>query len=267
MNVSKTFLVFACSVAMATSARAQTTVKSTSPAHKTGAATSAATAATVTLKTENDSISYAIGVSLANFYKQQNITNINTTILVRAVKDVENNKTVLSEQQCQGTLMAYVQKQQGEKALGNKKVGQEFLAANSKKPGVVTLPSGLQYQIIKAGAGPKPKLTDMVRVHYHGTLIDGRVFDSSVDRGQPIELNVNGVIPGWTEALQLMPVGSKWKLFIPSELAYGDRQAGQLIAPGSTLVFDVELLDIVNQTAPAPPKPDSTAAKPDSTKH
>jgi len=163
--------------------------------------------------------------------------------------------------------MAYVQKQQGEKALGNKKVGQEFLAANSKKPGVVTLPSGLQYQIIKAGAGPKPKLTDMVRVHYHGTLIDGRVFDSSVDRGQPIELNVNGVIPGWTEALQLMPVGSKWKLFIPSELAYGDRQAGQLIAPGSTLVFDVELLDIVNQTAPAPPKPDSTAAKPDSTKH
>jgi FKBP-type peptidyl-prolyl cis-trans isomerase FklB len=121
----------------------------------------------------------------------------------------------------------------------------------------------LQYQIIKEGAGPKPKLTDVVKVHYHGTLIDGKVFDSSVERGQPIQLNVNGVIPGWTEALQLMPVGSKWKLFIPSDLAYGDRQAGQMIAPGSTLVFDVELLDIVNQTPP--PMPDST--KPDTTIH
>jgi FKBP-type peptidyl-prolyl cis-trans isomerase FklB len=264
MNVSKTILFFACSLAIAFSAEAQTTAKTTSPAHKTG---TAASAAPFTLKTENDSISYAIGVSLANFYKQQNIANINTAILVKAVKDVENNKAILSEQQCQSALMSYVQKQQAEKALGNKKLGQEFLAANAKKPGVVTLPSGLQYQIIKEGAGPKPKLTDMVRVHYHGTLTDGRVFDSSVDRGQPIELNVNGVIPGWTEALQLMPVGSKWKLFIPSDLAYGDRQAGQLIAPGSTLVFDVELLDIVNQTPPALPKPDSTVAKPDSTKH
>jgi FKBP-type peptidyl-prolyl cis-trans isomerase FklB len=264
MNVSKTFLVFACSIAMATSARTQTTTKTTTPTHKTGAATSTAA---VTLRTENDSISYAIGVSLANFYKQQNISNINTTILVRAVRDVGTNKAVLSEQQCQTTLMAYVQKQQAEKAQGNKKLGQEFLAANAKKPGVVTLPSGLQYQVIKEGTGPKPKLTDMVRVHYHGTLIDGRVFDSSVDRGQPIELNVNGVIPGWTEALQLMPVGSKWKLVVPSDLAYGDRQAGQMIAPGSTLVFDVELLDIINQTPPAPPKTDSTVAKPDSTKH
>jgi FKBP-type peptidyl-prolyl cis-trans isomerase FklB len=251
-------------MAFAFSAGAQTTAKTTSPAHKTGTVKSAAT---VALKTQNDSISYAIGVNLANFYKQQNISNINTTILVKAVRDVENNKAVLSEQQCQSTLMAYVQKQQAEKALGNKKLGQEFLAANAKKPGVVTLPSGLEYQIIKEGAGPKPKLTDMVRVHYHGTLIDGRVFDSSIDRGQPIELNVNGVIPGWTEALQLMPVGSKWKLFVPSDLAYGDRQAGQLIAPGSTLVFDVELLDIVNQTPPTPPKPDTTKAKPDTTTH
>jgi FKBP-type peptidyl-prolyl cis-trans isomerase FklB len=160
--------------------------------------------------------------------------------------------------------MSYVQKQQSEKALGNKKLGLEFLAANAKKPGVITLPGGLQYLILKEGTGPKPRLTDMVRVHYHGTLIDGRVFDSSVDRGQPIELNVNGVIPGWTQALQLMPVGSKWKLFIPSDLAYGDRQAGQLIAPGSTLVFDVELLDIVNQTPPPVP---ADTTKPDSTHH
>lgn len=260
MNVSKTILVFACSLFIANLAVAQTTTSSSSPAHKKATTTSAAP---FTLKTENDSISYAIGVSLANFYKQQNISNINTAILVRAVKDVDNSKPILSEQQCQSTLMAYVQKQQSEKALSNKKLGQDFLAANAKKPGVVTLPSGLQYQIITQGTGPKPKLTDMVRVHYHGTLIDGKVFDSSVERGKPIELNVNGVIPGWTEALQLMPVGSKWKLFIPSELAYGDRQAGQMIAPGSTLVFDVELLDIVNQTPP--PMPDST--KPDTTIH
>jgi FKBP-type peptidyl-prolyl cis-trans isomerase FklB len=260
MNVSKTILVFACSLSIANLTGAQTTTSSTSPAHKKATTTSTAP---FTLKTENDSISYAIGVSLANFYKQQNISNINTAILVRAVKDVDNSKPILSEQQCQSTLMAYVQKQQSEKALSNKKVGQDFLAANAKKPGVVTLPSGLQYQIITQGSGPKPKLTDMVRVHYHGTLIDGKVFDSSVERGKPIELNVNGVIPGWTEALQLMPVGSKWKLFIPSELAYGDRQAGQMIAPGSTLVFDVELLDIVNQTPP--PMPDST--KPDTTIH
>jgi|HubBroStandDraft_1064217.scaffolds.fasta_scaffold59511_2 FKBP-type peptidyl-prolyl cis-trans isomerase FklB len=265
MNVNKTILVFACSLTIATIAGAQTTTHSTTPAHKT---TTTAPAAPVSLKTENDSISYAIGVSLANFYKQQNISNINTTILVHAVKDVENSKPVLSEQQCQTTLMAYVQKQQAEKALGNKKLGQDFLAANAKKPGIVTLPSGLQYQVLKEGAGPKPKLTDMVRVHYHGTLIDGRVFDSSVDRGQPIELNVNGVIPGWTEALQLMAVGSKWKLFIPSNLAYGDRQAGQMIAPGSTLIFDVELLDIVNQTPPPiPPKDTVGSIKPDTTIH
>ncbi len=263
MNVSKSFLVFAFSLAMAISAGAQSTTHPTTPAHKTA---TPAGAAPVSLKNENDSISYAIGVSLANFYKQQNISNINTAILVKAVKDVEANKPILSEQQCQSTLMTYVQKQQSEKALGNKKLGQDFLVANAKKPGIVTLPSGLQYQILTEGTGPKPKLTDMVRVHYHGTLIDGKVFDSSVDRGQPIELNVNGVIPGWTEALQLMPVGSKWKLFIPSNLAYGDRQAGQMIAPGSTLVFDVQLLDIVNQTAPpTPPKDTVGTIKPDTT--
>jgi FKBP-type peptidyl-prolyl cis-trans isomerase FklB len=264
MNVTKVVLVFAFSLPIAFSAAAQTTAKPSAPAHKPATTTTGTTAAPVVLKTENDSISYAIGVSLATFYKQQNISNINTAILVKAVKDVEANKTVLSEQQCQTTLVSYVQKQQSEKALGNKKLGLEFLAANTKKPGVITLPTGLQYMIIKEGSGPKPKLTDMVRVHYHGTLIDGRVFDSSVDRGQPIELNVNGVIPGWTQALQLMPVGSKWKLFIPSDLAYGDRQAGQLIAPGSTLIFDVELLDIVNQTPPPIP---ADTTKPDSTHH
>jgi FKBP-type peptidyl-prolyl cis-trans isomerase FklB len=128
-----------------------------------------------------------------------------------------------------------------------KKAGEAFLAENKKKPGVVTLPSGLQYTIMKKGDGPIPAAADTVRCHYHGTLIDGSVFDSSVERGQPAEFPVSGVIQGWVEALQLMPVGSKWKLFIPSNLAYGDNQMGPKIAPGSTLIFEVELLEIVKK--------------------
>ncbi|HEY4107787.1 FKBP-type peptidyl-prolyl cis-trans isomerase [Puia sp.] len=208
------------------------------------------------LRTTQDSLSYAIGVSVANFYKQQNISNINTALVVRAINDVNKGaKPLLDEQQANSCLMSSVQKAKSEKSAGNKKLGLDFLAANKNKPGVVSLPSGLQYSVIKEGSGPKPAITDQVRVHYHGTLIDGRVFDSSIERGQPIELAVNGVIPGWTEALQLMPVGSKWKLFIPSNLAYGDQQAGPMIGPGSTLIFDVELLDIVK---PAGAAADST---------
>jgi FKBP-type peptidyl-prolyl cis-trans isomerase FklB len=218
------------------------------PATSTKTGSTAKTAVPVLLKTTQDSLSYAIGLSVANFYKQQNITNINTALVTRAIRDMNNKATpLLTEQQAQSTIVAYMQKAKAEKSAGNKKVGEEFLAANKNKPGVVTTASGLQYFIMKAGTGPKPGLTDTVRCHYHGTLIDGRVFDSSVDRGQPIELPVNGVIPGWTEALQLMPVGSKWRLFVPSNLAYGDQQAGQLIAPGSTLIFEVELLDIVKK--------------------
>jgi FKBP-type peptidyl-prolyl cis-trans isomerase FklB len=208
-------------------------------------------AQTATHATAAHKLSYAIGVSVANFYKQQNITNINTALVVRAISDVnKSSKPLLSEEQCNATIVNYMQKAKAEKASGNKKLGLDFLAANKNKPGVVTTPSGLQYTILQAGTGPKPALTDMVRVHYHGTLIDGKVFDSSVERGQPIELSVNGVIPGWTEALQLMPVGSKWKLFIPSNLAYGDQAAGPMIGPGSTLIFEVELLDIVKAKGP-----------------
>ena len=224
--------------------------KTTTPAYTTHA--TAAAKSPAALKNEVDSVSYAIGLSVAKFYKQANLSNINTALLVKAINDVKSNgKLVMSEEQanaCMSTFMhkaqEVAQKAQEERAAGNKKIGEEFLAANKNKPGVVTLPSGLQYTVLKEGTGPKPGPTDKVKVHYHGTLIDGRVFDSSVDRGQPIELNVNGVIPGWTEALQLMPVGSKWRLFIPSSLAYGDQQAGPLITPGSTLIFEVELLDI-----------------------
>lgn len=227
--------------------------------HSTTTHKPATAAAPAALKTTQDSLSYAIGLSVANFYKQQNITNINTALVMRAINDVnKGGKLVLDEQQANACIVGYMQKAKAEKATAAKKIGQDFLAANKTKPGVVTTPSGLQYLVIKEGTGPKPALTDMVRVHYHGTLIDGKVFDSSVERGQPIELAVNGVIPGWTEALQMMPVGSKWKLFIPSSLAYGDQQAGPMIAPGSTLIFDVELLDIVKPKTNAP----DSAAKP-----
>jgi FKBP-type peptidyl-prolyl cis-trans isomerase FklB len=205
-------------------------------------------AAAPALKTTVDSVSYAIGQDIGNSLKAQGITNLNPTLLMKAVQDVlKNQPLLLSKEQCDMSIRDFLQKAAAEKIAKNKAAGDQFLAANKTKPGVVTLPSGLQYQVIKEGTGPKPALTDKVKTHYHGTLIDGTVFDSSVDRGQPISFAVNGVIPGWTEALQLMPVGSKWKLFIPSDLAYGDRQAGPKIGPGSTLIFEVELLEIVKE--------------------
>ncbi|KIC93067.1 FKBP-type peptidyl-prolyl cis-trans isomerase [Flavihumibacter solisilvae] len=200
------------------------------------------------LKNTIDSVSYAVGMSLATFYREQGITNINTALVSRALNDaMKGKKTLLTEEQMNMSITNYLQQLKKEKAAAARQAGEAFLAANKTKPGVVTLPSGLQYLIVKEGSGPTPKLTDKVKCHYHGTLIDGTIFDSSVDRGQPIDFPVNGVIKGWIEALQLMPVGSKWKLFIPADLAYGDQQAGAHITPGSTLVFDVELLEIVSQ--------------------
>jgi FKBP-type peptidyl-prolyl cis-trans isomerase FklB len=243
MNVKHKIIFSVLSVSICLSVGAQ--VKKTAPA-KTGTGTAKKTAPVVALKTTEDSLSYAIGISVAHFYKQQNIDQINTALVTRAINDMmKNGNLLLNEQQANTCMVSYMEKAKSAKAAGNKKIGEDFLAANKSKPGVVTLPSGLQYIVLKEGTGPKPTATDKVKCHYHGTLIDGRVFDSSVDRGQPVELNVNGVIPGWTEALQLMPVGSKWKLFVPSNLAYGDQQPGPMIAPGSTLIFDVELLDIV----------------------
>lgn len=260
----KILLVTTLSAAIALPSFAQKT--HTAAPHPTAAHKPAA-GTPVVLKTTQDSLSYAIGLSLANFYKQQNITNVNTALVVRAITDVnKGGKLPLDEQQANACIVGYMQREKAEKASVAKKQGQEFLASNKNKPGVITTPSGLQYLVLKTGTGEKPKLTDMVRVHYHGTLLDGRVFDSSVERGQPIELAVNGVIPGWTEALQMMPVGSKWKLFIPSNLAYGDQQAGPMIAPGSTLIFDVELLAIVKQKTTETPSADTPAAAVDTTK-
>jgi FKBP-type peptidyl-prolyl cis-trans isomerase FklB len=197
------------------------------------------------LKNSLDSFSYAVGLSLANFYKEQGVQNINNALVLKALNDVKAGKQLLNEQQINACIMDYMQVAKSEKASPNKKAGEAFLEQNSKKPGVVTTASGLQYTIITEGTGPKPTGEEQVKVHYHGTLLDGTIFDSSIQRGEPIVLGIRNVIPGWTEALQLMPVGSKWKLFIPSELAYGDNQAGPSIGPGSTLIFDVELLEII----------------------
>ncbi|HCL82828.1 MAG TPA: peptidylprolyl isomerase [Chitinophagaceae bacterium] len=199
----------------------------------------------VTLNNITDSLSYSIGIMVANFYKQQGITQINDTLVNRAIQDeMKGDKTLLNEQQCNQIVMSYLEKAKAEKAAVAKKQGLAFLAENKTRPGVVTTASGLQYIVLKEGTGPKPTVTDKVKCDYEGKLIDGTVFDSSIKQGHPIEFAVNGVIRGWTEALQLMPVGSKYRLFIPSELAYGDQQMGPDIKPGSTLIFEVELLGI-----------------------
>ena len=202
--------------------------------------------ASVKLNDQTDSLSYSIGIMVASFYKQQGITNINDAMVNKAIKDkMSGDSTLLTEQQCNQVLMGFIEKAKAEKAAAAKKQGEAFLAANKTKPGVITTTSGLQYIVLKQGAGPKPALTDKVKCDYEGKLIDGTVFDSSVKQGKPIEFAVNGVIAGWTEALQLMNTGSKYRLFIPSNLAYGDQQMGSDIKPGSTLIFDVDLIEIV----------------------
>lgn len=211
--------------------------------------------AETTIASTQDSISYSIGVFMAQNLKQQGISDLNNALLVRGLQDaMKGQETLLSQAQCSQVMNNFMQKQmtarnaEGMKASAeNKKIGSAFLAENKTKAGVVTTASGLQYSVEKEGTGAKPTASDRVKVHYTGRLIDGKVFDSSVERGTPAEFGVTEVIRGWTEALQLMPVGSKWKLFIPSDLAYGDRAAGADIKPGSTLIFDVELLDIVKQ--------------------
>lgn len=192
-----------------------------------------------------DSVSYALGVNIASNLKSQGMDNISTEMLSKAFTDVmKGNPLMVSNEKAESILNEFFMKLQAEKTEKNKVLGVKFLEENKKKPGVVTLPSGLQYSVMKEGDGEIPKETDKVTTHYHGTLIDGTVFDSSVDRGQPASFPVNGVIKGWVEALQLMKTGSKWKLFVPSELAYGERGAGGKIGPGATLVFEVELISI-----------------------
>jgi FKBP-type peptidyl-prolyl cis-trans isomerase FklB len=208
------------------------------------------------LKTPKDKTSYAMGMNFGTGLRKQSI-DIDPVILARGLRDsFSNGKTLLTEDQARAILTQLqndIRKKQQDLAqqLGdaNKKEGMAFLEANKTKEGVVTLPSGLEYKVLQEGTGPKPAPTDTVVCNYRGTLLDNTEFDSSYKRGQPATFPVTGVIKGWTEALQLMPVGSKWQLFVPAELAYGDRGAGGQIPPNATLIFEVELLSIQPKVA------------------
>ena len=195
---------------------------------------------TAALKNLNDSVSYAIGMSVAKFYSQQGIKNLNSSMCAKAISDVfGNKKELLTEEQANLAVMRFL----NPNVFKNIEAGEKFLAENKTKPGIKTTASGLQYQVITEGKGAKPLATDTVEVNYAGTLLDGTEFDNSFKRGAPITFSLNGVIKGWTEALQLMPVGSKYKLYVPYQLAYGMNDNGP-IPGGSVLVFEVELLNI-----------------------
>jgi len=203
------------------------------------------------LKSLKEKASYSIGLNIGNNMKNQS-AEIDLEAFAVGFKDafsekepkISENERQEALKQFQKEMMAMAEAKHNEVAGKNQKESEKFLVENKKKKGVVTLPSGLQYKVISKGKGEKPKITDKVTTHYRGTLIDGKEFDSSFSRGEPATFPVNGVIPGWTEALQLMEVGSKWQLFIPSNLAYGERGAGEKIGPSATLIFDIELLSI-----------------------
>jgi len=231
---------------------------------KSGQASSRQTPAALTLNTPKDKLSYSIGMNIAKSLKRDDV-DVDTAVLLRAIQDVLGGGNLLmTDQEAQSiltNLQADLRKKQEQgmqqAAETNKKEGDAFLAANKSKDGIVALPSGLQYKILQEGTGAKPTAADTVTVNYRGTLINGTEFDSSYKRGQPSSFPVGGIIKGWTEALLLMPVGSKWQLFIPSDLAYGPRQASPAIGPNSTLVFEVELLSIQAKptASPAPATP------------
>ena len=196
-------------------------------------------------ETEMEKVSYSLGVNVATGVKAQGLDTIDANAVAKAFNDVfEGNDLDISEEESMKVLQDYFGKLQAAKQAKSSELGSAYLAENAAKKGVITTESGLQYEVLTTGTGATPTADDQVTVHYHGMLTDGTVFDSSVDRGEPAQFGVTQVIPGWIEALQLMSVGDKWKLTIPSELAYGDRGAGGLIGPGATLVFEVELLGI-----------------------
>jgi FKBP-type peptidyl-prolyl cis-trans isomerase len=221
--------------------------KTSTPTKK---ATGTTAQAPLVLKTEKDKFSYALGMNLGNNLKKQSV-ELDPAIFSRGLKDAMAGKTQMTDDEARSAISvvqnetrAKLEEKKKAEAAANKKEGDEFLAANKSKEGVVVLPSGLQYKILTAGSGPKPTTSDTVVCNYRGKLINGKEFDSSYKRGQPVSFPVGGVIKGWTEALQLMPVGSKWELFIPPDLAYGDRGAGGEIGPEATLIFEVELVSI-----------------------
>ena len=227
---------------------------STTTAKKAPVTTKPATA--VTLKTQKDKASYALGTKIGGDLKRQGVgASVDAALTARGLRDaLSGAKSLMTDDevkaaltQLQTEVRGQMEAKQHEAGAANRQEGEAFLAANKSKEGVVTLPSGLQYKILTAGTGPKPTTSDTVTCNYRGTLINGKEFDSSAKGGKPVSFPVGGVIKGWTEALQLMPVGSKWQLFIPADLAYGDRGAGPDIGPGATLIFEVELLKIEEQ--------------------
>ena len=243
----------------AQSASTQSTTSGTAktPAAKKPATAGTRTATPLTLKTQKEKNSYALGMSIGTGLKKQGVSaSVDPALVSRGLRDaIGTGKTAMTEDEMRAALTQLrteVQGAQQAKAhvegASSRKEGEAFLAANKAKEGVQTLPNGLQYKVMQQGNGPKPTANDTVTVNYRGTLINGKEFDSSYKRGQPISFPVGGVIKGWTEALQLMPVGSKWQLYIPSDLAYGDQGAGADIGPGQTLIFDVELISIGDQT-------------------
>jgi FKBP-type peptidyl-prolyl cis-trans isomerase len=276
-SMTTVFQLLAAGMMLLGNARAQqtpaaTTSQSSQPASTSSqtaapAKTSSATAAKktttaakpatgLTLTTQKQKASYALGMKIGGDLKRQGVgASVDAAITARGLKDaLAGSKLLLTEDQEKAALMQLqtdvraAQEAKAKEASGpNRKAGEAFLAENKSKEGVVTLPSGMQYKVLTAGTGPKPTASDTVTCNYRGTLINGKEFDSSYKRGQPASFPVSGVIKGWTEALQLMPVGSKWQLFIPPDLAYGDRGAGADIGPGETLIFEVELISIGDQ--------------------
>lgn len=212
----------------------------------------------IKLKTSADSAAYAIGVDLGNNIKKNlpeapGGKELNPQIILQAFATImKGDSGLIASSKAGAITQSYFVKAQSMEGGKNKADGQKFLAENGKRAGVTTTASGLQYEVLKAGTGPKPTAENTVKVHYHGTTIDGKVFDSSVERGEPVTFGLGQVIKGWTEALSLMPVGSKWKIYIPSELGYGEQAAGPKIKPNSTLIFEVELISIEPTPAATP---------------
>jgi FKBP-type peptidyl-prolyl cis-trans isomerase len=208
---------------------------------------------TVKLESNIDSVGYAIGVLVgSNNLKQLEAAPegdaINKEAMSAAFRAASmGEEAMMTEEEAQAVVQRFFEGAGERESQKSLEEGNAFLEKNKAREGVTTTESGLQYEVLTAGTGPLPTATDQVRVHYHGTLIDGKVFDSSVDRGEPVVFGVSQVIPGWTEALQLMPVGSKWKIYIPSEIGYGERGAGGDIGPNAALIFEVELLEIVKE--------------------
>lgn len=244
--MKKTMLCIACGlVVLCSFGQAKKTTTASKPAAKPAAAVNP-------LKTNIDSVSYSVGLLVAQNLKTQGLANVNIALFERALNDVQHGKTpLLSENAVRQCMTSFQQKMQSQREVtdrqqeaANRQQGAAFLAANGKRSGVTTLPDGVQYEVLKAGTDTaKPTINSTVKVHYHGTLINGTIFDSSVDRGEPVTFPLTNVIHGWQEILPLMTVGSKWKIYLPADQAYGSASQGS-IGPGSTLVFEVELLGI-----------------------